>query len=109
MNRSTAPLTFNYEQDTVRPVDVLPLQACKTCPAGILARQEIEAAEAAVDGTRTLVGSDSDITPWTQDLNASPTTCADGSAFAAALASQTIPLLVKELYAFLTCPVLRRF
>jgi hypothetical protein len=54
-----------------------------------------------VDTTRPLVDG-SDVDSWAQSAKSpsDPNTCDDGSAFAAKLAGETKPLLIKEIYGF---------
>lgn len=77
----------------LRPIDVSPggITAAKIDPALKSVIQPLDpSSRPFVDGT--------DVTNWSEDGEASPTTCNDGSDLATALATMTKPLFIKEVY-----------
>jgi hypothetical protein len=80
-----------------RPMDVLPFGSGKQ----VIVFPIIAGGVRSVDTTRPLVDG-SDVDSWAQSAKSpsDPNTCDDGSAFAAKLAGETKPLLIKEIYGF---------
>jgi len=80
-----------------RPMDVLPPKAGNRAPVD----QALEQAIHSVDLTRP-IADNSDVDVWAQSAVSpnNPNTCDNGSELAQKLASETKPLLIKELYGF---------
>jgi glycosyl hydrolase family 2 len=83
-----------------RPVDLTPAGAGVSYVDPL-----IKSAMLAVNPT-FLFADSTDIDTWAQSVvsQSNPNTCDDGSAFAAQLASETKPLIIRELYGFTSMP-----
>ena len=85
-----------------RPMDVL----AKSAPPKTMVYPALAAAVRSQDPSARPIADGSDVDTWAQSVisTSNPTQCDTGSAFAAQLASETKPLLFKELYGFgLSC------